>query len=268
MRKVLIPTDFSTVSKNAIVYALNLYKNTDTVFTILHVYQPSFDPAQHEIVDASLGMQEVKKENMKNLLSSISSIAENFNLEIESLLEIGFTVETIVKLSEAYDVIAMGSTGSNNIINKFFGGISIGVASKAKCPVFLIPENTSFKPIKNLLYAFHLEKLEKSILESAVNFAKRNKSTLHFVYISNSGIVKEKFLEITEIKNLNYTINTIKSNSFIAGINKCIENKNIDVLIMATKHRKFWDKLFHKSLTKKLALNSSIPLLVYHKNQI
>jgi len=263
MRKVLIPTDFSKVSKNAIVYALNLYKNTHSSFTIIHVYQPSFDPAQHEIMDPSLGMQDVKKENMHNLIASISSLANKFGINIKSTLEVGFTIETIVKLSEDYDMIVMGSTGSNNIINKFFGGISTGVASKSKCPVLLIPGNANFTPLQNILYAFNMKELDTEIMNSVIDFAKRNNSMLHFVQIGDSNY---DFTELPEIKNIKYTTNSIKTGSFAKEINKYIKNKDIDMLIVATKHRKFWDKLFHKSFTKKLALNALIPLLVYHKN--
>ncbi len=265
MRRVLIPTDFSKVSKNAIVYALNLYKNTQSSFTIIHVYQPSIDTIQHEIVDTSLGLHAVKKDNMNQLLLSILSLSEECNIELDSSLEIGFTIETIVKMSNDFDIIVMGSTGSNNIINNFFGGISTGVASKSKCPVLLIPGNINFKPLQNVLYAFNIKKLEEEVLKSVVDFALRNNSTLHFVHISNATNKNDYFSKLPDIKKVSYTTSSIRTGSFTKDINKCIKDKNIDLLIMATKHRKFWDKLFHKSFTKKLAISASIPLLVYHK---
>jgi len=264
MRKVLIPTDFSEVSKNAIVYALNLYKNTKSSFTIIHVYQPSIDLAQHEIVDSSLGMQDVKRDNMNNLLSSIHSLAKECNIKIESSIEVGFTIETIVKLSEDYEVIVMGSTGSNNIINNFFGGISTGVASKSKCPVFLIPDNAVFNTLENILYAFKLKELNNEIMENVIEFAKRYNSTLHFVRIVNSDDGNDYLYELPDTKNIKFSTGIIKTNSFTKEINNYVKNKNIDLLIVATKHRKFWNKIFHKSFTKKLTISSSVPLLIYH----
>ena len=84
----MIPTDFSSVSKNALDYALELYKNTETIFDVIHIYHPSFDPVNPEIIDSSLGMESVKKENMAKLMSTISEDAKSFNIEVNSKVEI------------------------------------------------------------------------------------------------------------------------------------------------------------------------------------
>ena len=41
-----------------------------------------------------------------------------------------------------------------------------------------------------------------------------------------------------------------------------IEDNPTDLLVMYQPHHDFWDRLFHKSITKKMALHTNVPLLV------
>ena len=156
MRKVLIPTDFSPVSRNSLNYGLELYKNSDTEFEIIHVYHPSFDPVQPEIIESTLGLEMVKIEIMNEFIASFSKLADECNVKLNSRIEIGFTVEKIVEESEDYELIIMGSTGNNNFINQIFGGISSEVATKSKCPVLLIPSLIRYKHLDNVIYSYDL----------------------------------------------------------------------------------------------------------------
>jgi len=265
MRKVLIPTDFSLVSKNALKYGLNLYKNTETVFTIIHVYHPSFDPTQPEVLDSSLSMEAVKNESMKNLLATIDDTAKEFNVEVNSIIEIGFTIEKLVKLSSEFDIIIMGSTGSNNFLSKVFGGISSGVVSKAKCPVLLVPQDIKFEIIKNIIYSCDFEGVDSKILDKVILFAERNNSIVHFVHIQSDN--RNFNLSVPDGIKIEYTLNIIESSSIKKGLNNYIKNKNAKLVIMATKHRKFWEKFIHKSITREFALRADIPLLIYHEKK-
>lgn len=263
MRKILIPTDFSPVSKNALIYGLNLYKDLDTTFDVIHVYHPSFDPVQPEILDSSLGLENVKRESMKSLIDSVKDLAIKNNIELNSSIEIGFTIEKIVELSDDYDLIIMGSTGTNNLLNKIFGGISSDVASKAKCPVLLVPEQVQFETIQKIIYACDFDGVDERILGKVVDFAKRYNASIRFVHIQNKD--KEFKFTLSEDLDINYSVSIVEADSVREGISKYINETNANMVIMATKQRNFWEKIIHKSHTKEFALTTKVPLLVYHE---
>ena len=61
-------------------------------------------------------------------------------------------------------------------------------------------------------------------------------------------------------------VDTISDDSIIDGLNNyCIDN-HIDCLILATSKRGFFNDLFHKSVTRRMAINTKIPLLICHNN--
>jgi nucleotide-binding universal stress UspA family protein len=269
MRKVLIPTDFSNSSKNAYHYALQLYGNTETSFDVVHIYHTSFDPSQPTVLDFSLGIDKIKKENVEKFIKDIPEPIQkglDKKQNINGKVVMGFASEQLISLSKAYDVIIMGTTGAHKLADKIFGTISLEVSRKAHCPVFLIPDYSKFISFKNIVYACDFEGINASILEKIVNFAGRFKSQVHFIHVS----IEDVNLDIgTSIQKMNFPINystqTIKSASVSEGLNNFVEKNGIELLIMATKKRNFWEQIIHNSITKKMAINSQIPLLVYHE---
>jgi nucleotide-binding universal stress UspA family protein len=39
-----------------------------------------------------------------------------------------------------------------------------------------------------------------------------------------------------------------------------------DLIVLSTRHYSIWQKIWHTSMTKKLALHSTIPVLILHEN--
>jgi nucleotide-binding universal stress UspA family protein len=264
MRKVLIPTDFSPVSKNALVYGLNLYKNSDTEFEIIHIYHPAFDPVQPEILESSLGLETVKNEIMEGFVNSVSKLAEENNVLLESRIEIGLTVEKIVELSRDYELIIMGSTGINSLISQIFGGISSEVASKSKCPVLLVPTSVNYKRLNNIIYSYDYDGIDDAVLNDVGGFTKRYNAKIHFVHIYNK---EKKSINIVLPHNfdIDHTISIVQADSVREGLSKYIEENEIDIVIMATKTKNFWEKIINRSHTRQFSLTTKIPLLVYHE---
>jgi len=269
MRKILIPTDFSYSAKNAYYYALQLYGNTESSFDVVHIYHTSFDPSQPTVLDFSLGIDKIKKENIDKLIDDIPEIIQNDlpeNTKINGKVIMGFAAEQLVSLSKEYDVIVMGTTGSHRLADKIFGTISLEVSQKAHCPIFLIPDDSKFIKFKNIVYTCDFEGINPGILDKIVNFAQRFDAQIHFLHISKEN---ESLDLENEIKQLNfpitYSTKTIHSDSISDGLNDYVEENNIELVIMATKHRNFWEQILHKSVTKKMAINSQVPLLIYHE---
>lgn len=264
MRKVLIPTDFSPVSRNALKYGLELYKNSDTEFDVIHIYHPSFDPVQPEIIESSLGLEMVKIEIMNKFLESFSQQAEQNNVKLTSRIEIGFTVERIVEESGDFEIIIMGSTGNNNFINQIFGGISSEVATKSKCPVLLVPSLIHYRKLTNIIYSYDFDGIDNAILADVVGFTKRYNATLHFVNIHPKD---KAFKQLSLPSNIDVPFKTgnVEADSIREGLSNYIVENDIDIVIMATKNKNFWEKIIHRSHTKQFSLTTKVPLLVYHE---
>jgi nucleotide-binding universal stress UspA family protein len=58
----------------------------------------------------------------------------------------------------------------------------------------------------------------------------------------------------------------LEKGDVLQSINNYVETEHVDLLVMAKHNRNFFDRLFHRSLSKKMAFHTQIPLLVLVKN--
>ena len=61
-------------------------------------------------------------------------------------------------------------------------------------------------------------------------------------------------------------ISSINSNDIVGAMNRYADQINADLLVFITEHRSFWQDLTHKSVSKKMHLQSHLPLLIVHLN--
>ena len=57
---------------------------------------------------------------------------------------------------------------------------------------------------------------------------------------------------------------TVISSSILKGLNQYANENEIDIIAMVNVERNFLDSLFGKSLTKKMALSTRVPLMIIH----
>ena len=184
MENILVPTDFSKTSKNAFHYAIHLADYFDSRIKVVHVYHPSYSPGYPLGANANVLMLEPKKELMKKLIETgESEMPGDTLIDISNEIISGFAAEEIVRMSKSdeIDLVAMGTTGDNTILEKVFGSISSDVSKHAHCPVLLVPDGAEFKPYRNIVYASNFEKIDSDVMEKIVDFAGRFSAGIHLV---------------------------------------------------------------------------------------
>lgn len=278
MEHILVPTDFSATSKGAYQYALHMARNFNSNIKVVHVYHPSYDPGQPLGANANVMMLEPKKRLMKKFIHQSESGEGEGSvdtlIDVKSEIVSGFAAEEIVRISktEEIDLIVMGTTGENTILEKVFGSISSDVSKQVNCPVLLVPNGAKFKAYRNIAYASDFEKIDSQVMEKIVDFAGRFSAGINLVDVHESKEkgrykVTEQELEqqLSErLPKLKFKMAEVESSSIWEGLNLYAADNEIDLLVMVTKHRKFWDNLVHKSITRQVAVHSKVPILILH----
>jgi hypothetical protein len=97
-------------------------------------------------------------------------------------------------------------------------------------------------------------------------------ANLHIVNIDNEHYVSltdEYLVERAKMQKMFAEFNPefyfIGINDFYEGIEQFSKDKSIDLLIIIPKNHTFMNSLFTSSHTKKLAFNTSVPLLAVHQ---
>ena len=271
MRRIVVPTDFSETSWNAVAYAYGLAKELNGVLNLVHCYLPS-------AVDVNTltenTIKEMKEEQLEEFYKKVTTQWVGDKSENPTIIKtfiMGFPVEEIVKLADEEDaLIVLGSTGDTGAFKKFFGSISTTVAQRANKPVFIIPPGAIFKPVKNIAYACECDEIPNARMETVQMVSELMDSKVHLVHIEEDEEMDMYFDLIKAWKNkypdAKVENHFIKASDVNEGLNSFVEDKEIDMLVMTHKKRGFLDDLFHKSHTKEMSINSKTPLLVLQSN--
>lgn len=279
MKKIIVPTDFSYASKDALAYAVRIAPLLEASIEVVHIYSGTFDNKQPYLLHSGM----TRAESLKTDLQEFSTFEGEDGVAIQQEISIstqvisGFIERELVKLSKAPNTLmmVMGKTGKNISNTRLFGSIAKEVSTKAHCPVLLVPKKEQYTGINNILFASDYENIDQVTLKKTVDFSAYFKSAMHFVHITEVGsqdeyykLIKEKifnFLFQDRDPSFAFNLLNIKYPNIIDGLNLYIKENKIDLLIMVSHQRDFLSKIFLKSTTKEMVDYSDVPILVFHK---
>lgn len=286
MKKLLIPTDFSTNAAKAIKFAMRLAHNNPNVQLVFFHATDTEVPARApsrlsaEIVenDIATGLEKLKKEihtHFKEL-----DIKEN-EINSEILVVHGSFKDNIKyevqKLGIA--LIVMGTCGASGLKKFFFGSNTVNVMERVNCPVLAIPDNYKFHQVKNIAYAADFLTIEEG-LDKVVDLAKLFNVPLNIFHIDtvlphrldSHSFDKAHFIDHLQHKfdyeqiSLEFReMSEEDSDDAIEGIQAYVAQKHPSILAMATYDRIWIEKLINPSITKEIMFQTEIPMFAFKK---
>ena len=279
MKNILFPTDFSPNAENALNYAVEIARKVNGNLVLLHAYSVQLiDPNMPAEIYLSAYQEEEKsaKESLEELSKRIteSNKDENGNnlFSTEAIVTQGLVVDEVLSLINDFkiDIVIMGTHGTSGITELILGSNTASVIEKATIPVLAIPGNAVYKGISNIVYAYDDIKSGLPSFQRLLEFAKIYDSEITLLHIIETGkdtadLNKREFDRIRETSAYEkIRLELVKEENIIEGINDYVNSNNVDVLAMAIRKRTLLDKIFSRSLTKKMAYHTKIPLLALH----
>ncbi len=278
MKKILVPTDFSETAQNAFNYAKALAEYRNQSLKVAHICHPQTDSLNGVSIPMMEELMNAKSHQLDRFIEANSSTNAKGAVTTDAIdteLCIGFAAEQIIELSTdpEIELIVMGTTGHSNLLERWFGSVSSAVSQKAKCPVLLIPPNSTFKAIDNVLYASNHLSVDDALLEQLMDFTNTFQSALHFIHVKEDGEWEDFSTTEETIMNkltekgdpsFSFSMHAISANSVMEGLHQYAEKNNIDLIALANHKRTFFQSILGQSMTKKMVMGSKTPLLVYH----
>ena len=273
MVNILVPTDFSDLSKIAAKYAIKIANGIDGTIALLHVIS-KLKPVTN---DMKRRLKPVEKEVFDDAEEDLAKLARSFGRSVRFSRPIKTKVaesednfpETIKREAKKLrsGLIVMGTHGATGLKKVVMGSNTNGVISSSRIPVLAIPEHAEFKGFRNIVYASDLRNVEKE-LKQLMPYVKEFDSTVHLIHIVSSGKsvpdTEEKIERIIEKTGYdNVVVMVLADLSVEAGIEQYLNNSKADLLAMFTHDLNFYEKLFERSITRRMAFHSRIPLLAF-----
>jgi nucleotide-binding universal stress UspA family protein len=278
MKKILVPTDFSPDSANAVKFAYLFAKENKCKFSLLNaysflVYDPNMPPDMLSDVIRQSG--ENSAEGLDLLIGKFEKSYPDFKNYIAGKITAdGIVTEAIEKTVEEgkFDLVIMGTKGASGLEEVLIGSNAYSVLSKSKVPVLVVPNKSQYEGLTNILYAVDLTCSELHAINELKEIIDLKKKDITFLHLSSETeehltFDEKKYLdEIKEsLNDVSFKFEFAKCESVPEALEKFTHSLKADLIVVSKKKRDFLENLFHKSISKKLACHTDIPLLALQK---
>lgn len=278
MKKILVPTDFSTCANNAIYFAVQSAKILPAEIILLHVIEVKADTYTDYLGVEKKFNQSLLNELKQKLQQVKTSIQETEDIIVNTKIIKGAATKAIVEtaIAENADLIVMGTLGASGLKDKIWGNKTASVIGSTYIPVMAIPYEYEWKKPESFLISTNRFEKEPSILDYVFELADLymaqvqvavftdeddDKAATHLENMRNTPqyekLLKEKYNEET------LTVTNLYGLEFEETLQKHIKDKEVDILVMITYQKEdgFWSRLFNPSKTKQVSYHTRIPLL-------
>lgn len=274
MINILVPTDFSKLSKVAIKYAIRFANTIDGNVTLLYVVTQVDTPR----AGLRLRFQTLEKELMKVAREDLEALVNEFSSHnktqhpIRTKIARGTSFNETVK-AEARKLrsglIIMGTRGASGLKKYIVGSNTASVIDISHIPVLVVPEFAEFKNFRTVVHATDLRHTERE-LKTLIPYVKQFDSVVHLIHVTSSlkqvaQLEKKIDAIVTKTGFSNVIVRVMVNQDIDEAIEHYVTTTKADLLTTFTHDHSFYDKLFDRSITRKLAFQSKMPLLAFRQ---
>ena len=277
MQKILVPTDFSATAMKAVTYAAEIAQKTGATIFLLHVIEPITDSIRQPFPLQDRLQEEITNNRLGELNTLQKTVAEIYpGVKIETELAKGTVTTCVHDFAEGQqvDLIIMGTTGASGIKEIFMGSVAAGTIGRAKIPVLTVPVGYAMEEPDGILFTTNKFEENRELLSPIVELANLYAATIHVAVFVDTDDVKaadyilntRQLLHYLEVLNkmfpgTKFKGELLEGSDFETTVDKYDAKNEVDIIAMITYPKSFWEKIMRKSMTKKMAFHSTIPLL-------
>jgi nucleotide-binding universal stress UspA family protein len=272
MKRILIPTDFSEFSKEALKVAAQIAKEHNSEIILLHMLE-----LPHQGSDAVGGGKSIP-ELMLYKDKAISSLEELMDadylkgLEVSEIIEFKKVHEGVLDACEKnnIDLVVMGSHGVSGFDEFIIGSNAEKVVRYSKVPVLVIKKEAKSFKAKNFVFASDFSEETKKPFAKMVEITNKLKSNLSLVMISSPNSFKtthqaEKTMRefVAEFDLKNYTSHLYNDTNIETGIINFANSIDADIIGVCTHGRTGLAHFFNGSIGEGLVNHAIKPVMTF-----
>ncbi len=275
-KKLLLPTDFSKNSLNAIEYAMKLYEDEDCDFYILNTYAKDTHGLDSlTLLDPDEAFNKLSekrsKQGLGDILTRLTFENNNPKHAFHVLSRSTLLLDAINDLVESLQInmIVMGAKGITNKRKGNYGKTTLSVIENIrKCPVLIVPKNAIFNYPKEIVLATNFEAdFNFFDIKHLAEIAKLSKSSIQVLSLESDDALNAKQKEnktmlIKYFENIDYSFNIVHNAKMDIALNCFVKIRQSNMVSYINKKRTFWERLgFGKHTLGQLGYFENIPVL-------
>ena len=272
MQKILVATDFSESCANALKYVLQLVKETQIKVDLIHVFDVPISVTHTVPARAFQGMIEEKRiatqRRLEVAMEEIKSTNQGICLAI-------FGPYPAREISEAahlgnHDLVVTALRKKYTLYDRLIGTITAHTIQLSEVPVLAVPSGAQYSDVHKIVFPTAISQSAQITTPEmqALTWLSDFSSIFRFPKVYLIHIISKSADDRAEIihheipwANLDFT--RTSAATVEEGVLEFCEKEKAGMLAFYKPHRKFWENLFHYSVTRKLLFNTKIPILVF-----
>lgn len=286
-KHILIPIDFSDYSMKACQIGFDFAHKIGADVMLFHAYFSPYYPGAIPLTDSinyDLNEEEALKQVQERVNREIECFTDTLHDKIKTgeLPEVAFSYtlregipeDEINLFSKSYKpvLIIMGTRGKNQKELDLIGSVTAEVLDSSRFPVFAIPENIVFpsmEKVKNIAFFVCFDQKELIALDVFMRLMKNFDFSLNFIHIANKQDTWDeiKLAGIRDYFKKQYPdyeacYSFVDDDDFLDGMEKFIRESHIDILVLSTRKRNIFARLFNPGIAHKMLFHTDTPLMV------
>ena len=271
-RRVLIPTDFSKNAENAVRYAFQIFEDSEnTEFVLLNAYDIPRGGSNTMLVSITDILKRYSVEGLNKCLKKMRDSGVEKNIRLESRHgSLSSVIQEMLK-QEKFNLVVMGTLGAGGLKKVLLGSNTSDVVKRIKRPILIVPHEARYSRPDNILITTDFKKVKRDEqIEKLREFALSIDAKISVLNVHDEGknVDMEEAMKTSGLadllEGLEVTCYDEENDDVIEGIDNFVKNHDIKIIAMIVRELNFLDSLFHKSLTKQMAMRTQIPMLALH----
>ncbi len=267
MKRILLPTDFSKNSLNAIDYALALFERQPCEFFFLNIQKPSHFVTDDLIAGApSTSIYEaIANDNKKQLEGLKESFVERYRdqpFEFETRFDFDSLEDAIQQLvnEESIELVIMGTNGATDAEEVLFGSNTLRVIRNVRCPILAVPEGYRFNGLSSLLFTLTEEgEFHPDALQPLEGLLRDHIVTLEVLQLNTQRELPKSAL-LERFAGINY--HPLEDIPTEYAVNSYEQLFPVDMHAIFIQPKGFFARIFSGSENTKITYQTRVPLLV------
>lgn len=275
MKKILLPTDFSENSWNAITYALQLFKNEECTFFLLNTFAPAVYQVEYLLVmpepDETLNVY--KESSLRNLEMLKERMQAEFSNPKHSIETISIFNTLVHQINEeiqdkSIDYIIMGTKGATGAREILFGSNTVFVLKKVKCPIIAVPETFTYESPHEILFPTDYGiNYQDEHIQPLLDLIGNNVARINILHVDKGrGLTEYQERNKQQLesyfKHSAYLFHSVQNESVQEAIANFQIKVRVNLLVMLNNKHSFFENLFFKSTINQIGFHLNIPFFV------
>lgn len=275
INKILVPTDFSEISLNALDFAALIARNNNSEIILLHVFESY---TQNTMLNMRIDFTQIIERGVEEKFKEIKVKNPNLaGITIRSRVVVGKIYSEIdnVAAEEKVALIVMGTHGVSGVTNigKFIiGSNAYRTIQNAPCPIITIREAPRRKEIKNIVVPLDSTRESMVKMDMAISWAKIFKAKIHLLAVT--AFFEEYVVDVKKIDEkvhdaekklrqagIEYESHILRNQAPSESVLDYAYKAKADLIVIVTGQESMLNEMLFGSSARNIISESAIPVL-------